>query len=90
MTQQANKNTMYQMLHKSNTNSVSGKGQVTIFGQECLYKICKHHSHFQPSLKWHQYVYYNTFWMQRNIMYQQEKLENNQWLFSTESSGSST
>jgi len=55
------------MLHKSNSNSVSDKGQVTIFGQEHLYQICKHQSHFQPSLKCHQYVYYNTFWMQRNI-----------------------
>jgi len=58
---------MQQMLHKRNINSVSDKGQVTIFGQECLYQIYKHHSHFQPSLKWHQYVYYNTCWMQRNI-----------------------
>jgi len=58
---------MHQMLHKSNINSVSDKGQVTIFGQEYLYQIYKHHSHFQPPLKWHQYVYYNTFWMQRNI-----------------------
>jgi len=57
---------MHQMLHKSNIKSVSDKGQVTIFGQECSYQICKHHSHFQPSLKWHQHVYYNIFWMKRN------------------------
>lgn len=58
---------MHQMLHKSNINSVCDKGQVTIYGQECLYQTCKHHSHFQPSLKWHQYIYYNTFWMKRII-----------------------